>query len=64
MTREGNLGPRENCKRLVFGLVMLAVALAATGVLLTNGTSRWWRLALFIPFALAGHGLFQARANT
>jgi fatty acid desaturase len=64
MTREGNLGPRENRRRLVFGLVMLAVALAATGVLLTSGASRWWRLALFIPFAFAGHGLFQAREKT
>lgn len=64
MTREGNLGARENRKRLVFGLVMLLVALFAAGVLLTSGVSRWWRLALFIPFALATHGLLQAREKT
>ena len=61
---QGNLGPREQRKRLIFGIVMLVVALVVTGVLLAAGISRWWRLALFIPWALAGHGLFQAREKT
>ena len=63
-TLVGNLGPREQQKRLVFGVVMLVLALVATGWLLTSGASRWWRLGLFVLFALAGHGLFQARAKT
>jgi fatty acid desaturase len=61
---EGNLGPRERRKRFIFGAAMLVVALAAAGALLAAGADRWWRLALFVPFALAGHGLFQARAKT
>jgi fatty acid desaturase len=60
----GNLGPRERCKRLVFGAAMLVVALAVTGGLLAGGVSRWWRLILFVPFALAAHGVFQAREST
>jgi hypothetical protein len=64
VTVDGNLGPREQRKRLVFGMAMLAVALALTAALLTTGASRWWRLVLFLPFALAGHGLFQAREKT
>jgi hypothetical protein len=64
MTADGNLGPREQRKRLIFGAAMLVVALALMAGLLATGATRWWRLALFIPFALAGHGLFQAREKT
>ncbi len=63
-TSQGNLGPRERRRRLVFGIAMLAVALVATEALRATGVSRWWRLALFVPFALAGHGIFQAREKT
>lgn len=61
---DGNLGPREQRKRLLFGVAMLVVALALAAALLTTGAGRWWRLVLFVPFALAGHGLFQAREKT
>jgi hypothetical protein len=61
---DGNLGPREQQKRLMFGLVMLVVALGLTAVLIATGANRWWRLTVFLPFALAGHGLFQAREKT
>ena len=61
---DGNLGPRERRKRLVFGAAMVMIALGATGALLAAGVSRWWRLLLFLPFALAGHGLLQARERT
>ena len=60
----GNLGPRERRKRLVFGTVMLAVALVALAVLMAVEASRWWRLLLFVPFALAAHGFLQARERT
>ena len=61
---DGNLGRREQQKRLVFGIVMLIVAVALTVVLVRTGANRWWRLIVFLPFALAGHGLFQAREKT
>ena len=61
---DGNLGPREQRKRLLFGAVMLVIGLAAAAYLLASDVSRWWRLALFLPFALAAHGLLQARAKT
>ena len=61
---DGNLGPREQRKRLLFGAGMLVIGLAAAGFLLASDASRWWRLALFVPFALAGHGLLQAREKT
>jgi len=61
---DGNLGRREQQKRLVFGLVMLVVAVGLTVVLIATGANRWWRLIVFLPFALAGHGLFQAREKT
>ena len=64
MTRTGNLGPRERRKRFAFGLVMLVVGVTLTSVLLSTGADRWWRLLVFVPFALAGHGLFQARDKT
>ena len=60
----GNLGPREQRKRFVFGLVMLVVGLAVSAVLISTDASPWWRLLVFIPFALAGHGLLQAREKT
>ena len=64
MTTKGNLGRREQRKRLAFGLVMLVVGVTLTSVLLSTGANRWWRLLVFVPFALAGHGLFQAREKT
>ena len=60
----GNLGPRERRKRMIFGAVMLVIAFVLTNVLVAAEVGRGWRLLLFAPFALAAHGLFQARAGT
>ena len=60
----GNLGRREQRKRLLFGAVMLVLTMVATAALAVSDLSRWWRLVLFVPFALASHGLLQAREKT
>lgn len=59
-----NIGPRERRKRMIFGIVAFAVSLAILAALVATGLSRWWRLALFLPFAASGAGYFQARDKT
>jgi hypothetical protein len=59
-----NIGPKQRRKRLNFGLVMLAFGGAGTALSVFPGFSRWLRLALFVPFALAGYGIFQAKEKT
>lgn len=59
-----NIGPKQRRKRLNFGLYMLAFGSAGTAGLLLSGLSRWLRLVLFVPFALAGYGIFQAKEKT
>ncbi len=59
-----NISTRERRKRLVSGVIMFAIGLAILAVLIATGTSRWWRLALFLPFAGAASGFFQWRDKT
>ncbi|HEX2912164.1 MAG TPA: hypothetical protein VH186_15245 [Chloroflexia bacterium] len=59
-----NIGPKQRQKRFNFGLIMLAIGNAGAVLLLFNGFSRWLRLFLFVPFTLAGMGIFQAREKT
>lgn len=59
-----NIGPRERRKRLVSGIVMLAVSLGLAAFLVATGAPRLWRLALLIPFWAAGIGFFQAFDKT
>ncbi|MBE2250739.1 MAG: hypothetical protein IAE78_14480 [Myxococcus sp.] len=59
-----NIGPKERSKRLRFGGLSLGVAVAALAGLLWAGASPWWHLALFVPFAGATTGFFQARRKT
>ncbi len=60
----GNLTPHAASKRLRFGMAMLALALVAAVVLHEMSSSRWWRLALFVPFVLAAHGVFMGLYRT
>jgi hypothetical protein len=59
-----NIGPRERRKRLVFGVVTLALGLGLAGGLLGSGAARGWRLSAFIPFWIGALGILQARAGT
>lgn len=59
-----NIGPKERRKRMTFGVISFVVGLVALVGLEAGGLGRWWRLALFLPFAAAGAGFFQARDKT
>jgi hypothetical protein len=59
-----NIGPREQRRRFVFGLVAFAVGIAIAALLILTGVAVWWRVFLFVPFASAGIGYFQARDKT
>ncbi|MGC1376346.1 MAG: hypothetical protein WA821_08990 [Anaerolineales bacterium] len=59
-----NISTEERLKRLRFGVIAFAVAIAILVVLMVTGVSSWWRLLLFLPFAGAGTGFFQWRDKT
>lgn len=59
-----NIGPGERRKRIRFGAVTLAVGLAVAAILVVTGAGRWWRIGLFLPFASAAIGFFQAFEKT
>jgi hypothetical protein len=59
-----NIGPKQQRKRLVFGLVAFAVGIALAALLILIDANVWWRVSLFFPFAAAGSGYFQARDKT
>ena len=59
-----NIGPKETRKRLVMGVVMLAAGVGIAGALILGGSSRWWRVVVFLPFWMATLGFFQAKEKT
>jgi hypothetical protein len=59
-----NIGPRERRKRLYAGFVYLGVAIIALVIMMATGTSRAYRLLLFLPFWAAGTGVFQYLEKT
>lgn len=59
-----NIGPKQQRKRLVFGLAAFAVGIALAALLILIDANVWWRVSLFFPFAGAGIGYFQARDKT
>jgi hypothetical protein len=56
-----NIGPREERKRRLMGIVALSVSVCMAFVLVVFGMSRWLRLVIFFPAWMAGLGMFQAR---
>src|SRR5215210_7955272 len=56
-----NIGPREERKRRLMGIVALTVGIGLAFVLVVFAAPRWSRLAVFFPIWMAGLGLFQAR---
>jgi hypothetical protein len=59
-----NIGPGGRRLRVIGGLALLIVAVAAAVVLVVGGFARGARLALFLPFLAAALGLLQARDHT
>jgi hypothetical protein len=59
-----NIGPKEQRKRLIFGIIAFVLGIAAAALLIATNANVLWRLVLFIPFAGAGIGYFQARDKT
>jgi hypothetical protein len=59
-----NIGPREQRRRLVFGVAAYAIGFALAALLIWTGVAPLWRVLLFLPFAAGGIGYFQARDKT
>lgn len=59
-----NIGPRERRRRVVSGLLMILLTLAAAGWLWAADAPRLLRIVVFIPAWMAALGFFQARAKT
>lgn len=59
-----NIGPKESRRRLLMGLVLFLVALAAGVALIMTGAARVWRLFLFPVIWGAAVGYYQARERT
>ena len=59
-----NIGPRERRKRLYAGFGYLGLAIVALAIMTATGTSRGYRLLLFLPLWAAGVGVFQYLEKT
>ena len=59
-----NIGPREQRKRRVLGIVALTVGVSVAFLLVVTGAPRALRLVVFFPVWIAGLGLLQAREKT
>jgi hypothetical protein len=59
-----NIGPRQRRKRMRFGLIGVAIALAIGGALIGAQVDRAWRLVVLLPWLVAGIGVFQAIDKT
>jgi hypothetical protein len=59
-----NIGPREQRKRRLLGIVALTVGVGVAFVLVVYDAPRWSRLVVFFPVWMAGLGLLQAREKT
>ncbi len=59
-----NISPRERRKRLAFGIVAFAFALAGLAGLMSAHADRLWRVPLFLLFFGATVGFFQWRDKT
>ena len=59
-----NIGPREQRKRRLMGIVALTAGVGGAFLLIVFGAPRWLRLIIFFPIWMAGLGLLQAREKT
>lgn len=59
-----NIGPREQAKRRVMGIVALVCGVGVAFLMVVLEAPRWSRALVFFPVWLAGLGMFQARERT
>jgi MFS family permease len=59
-----NISPRERRRRLVGGVIGLAISLGILAALILAGAPHWWRIGLVLPFWGAAVGFFQWRDKT
>jgi hypothetical protein len=59
-----NIGPREQLKRRVMGIVFLIISAGFAFLMIAYDVPRAFRLVIFFPLWMAGLGLFQAREKT
>jgi hypothetical protein len=59
-----NIGRAGRRQRLLIGLVGLGACVLASVWLVSDGASRGWRLALFVPWWISLLGVFQAKEQT
>ncbi len=59
-----NIGPKETRKRLLMGVVMIALGVVLAVVFSHAGVSRGWYAVLLLPFWMGSLGLSQARKKT
>lgn len=63
-TEPANIGPREQTKRRLLGIVSLVCGVGLAFASVVAGAPRWSRLVIFLPVWLAGLGMFMAREKT
>ena len=59
-----NIGPKETRKRLLMGVVMLALGVVLAVVFAHADVRRGWHATLLLPFWMGTLGLSQARKKT
>lgn len=59
-----NIGPREQTKRRLLGIVALVCGVGVAFLMVVLGAPRWSRVLVFFPLWMAGLGMFQAREKT
>ena len=64
VSEASNIGPREQRKRRLLGIVALTVGVAAAFLLVVYDAPRPLRAVVFFPVWMAGLGLLQARERT
>jgi MFS family permease len=62
--RIANIGTGGRRKRLMFGMMTLAMGAVIAALLVAIGAPRIWRLPLLVVFYVAALGIFQARDKT
>jgi hypothetical protein len=59
-----NIGPKGRALRWRFGWLAFCFGLALAAGLVLAGAERWWRLAVYLPFSVAGVNWRQALEKT